>query len=171
MPSYRKVGNRILDKVTNLASDLQFRDTQSGFRAYSKKALNLIHFSNTGFGSDSEILISASQKGLRITEEPVKVIYNTSNETSTKNPISHSADVVGSLVEQIAIAHPLKYLGIPGFILLIVGIVFSVAVITIFNDTRYFSIPTTLVALGTLVIGLMLILMSIVLFAIARGTR
>ena len=34
MPKYRKIGNKIFDKFTNLASDLPFRDTQSGFRAY-----------------------------------------------------------------------------------------------------------------------------------------
>ena len=46
MPLYRKVGNKILDKMTSLASDLPFRDTQSGFRAYSKKAIELITFQN-----------------------------------------------------------------------------------------------------------------------------
>ena len=41
MPSYRKAGNKFLDKITNLASELPFKDTQSGFRAYSKKAIGM----------------------------------------------------------------------------------------------------------------------------------
>ncbi|MGI0010296.1 MAG: glycosyltransferase family 2 protein [Nitrosopumilaceae archaeon] len=171
MPSYRKAGNKILDKFTNLASELPFRDTQSGFRAYSKKAIQLIKFTNDGFGADSEILIDATRKGLKISEVKVTVIYDTGGKTSTKNPILHSAGVMTTLLELIALRHPLTYLGIPGLILIIVGTAFSVYVISSFNETRYFSIPFTLVALGTLVIGAMLLLMSVVLFSIVRASR
>lgn len=171
MPSYRKVGNKFLDKMTNLASELPFRDTQSGFRAYSKKAIDLINFKTDGFGADSEILVEASKKGLKISEEKVTVLYNTGKKTSTKNPVSHTSEVITSLVELIALRHPLLYLGIPGFILVGIGIFFTVSIITIFNTTRYFSIPATLVSLGCLMIGLMLILMSVVLFGVSRAGR
>lgn len=171
MPSYRKFGNKFFDKMTSMASDLQLRDTQSGFRSYSKKAINSINFTTNGFGADSEILIDAAKKGLKISEEKITVLYNTGGKTSTKNPISHSGDVFGSLIEHIALKHPLKFLGIPGIILLIIGTVFSIVVISIFNDIRYFSIPSTLVALGSLLIGLMLLLMSVVLFSIQRAFK
>jgi len=171
MPSYRKFGNKMLDKITNLASELPFRDSQSGFRAYSKKAINSIKFIDDGFGADSEILVDASKKGLKISECKVTVIYDTGEETSTKNPVSHTSDVLGSLIELIALKHPLLTLGLPGFILFIVGIVFSIIVISIFDDIRYFSIPSTLVALGSLVTGLILVLMSVLLFGITRSGR
>jgi len=171
MPSYRKVGNKMLDKITKMAADLPFTDTQSGFRAYSKKAIESISFTIDGFGVDSEILIDASNKGLKITEEKVTVLYNTGEKTSSKDPISHSVGVMASLIELIAINHPLRYLGIPGLILLIIGIVFSVLVISMFNEDRYFSVPSTLVALGSLVIGLILLLMSVVLYSIAKTSR
>ncbi len=171
MPSYRKAGNKILDKFTKLAANLPFEDTQSGFRAYSKNALEKISFSTNGFGVDSEILIDAVNKDLKITEKNVTVIYNTGDKTSTKNPISHSMGVIASIIELIAINHPLKYLGIPGFILLVIGIIYSVVVLTMFNETRYFSIPSTLLALGSLVLGLMLLLMSVVLYSISHQSN
>jgi glycosyltransferase involved in cell wall biosynthesis len=169
MPSYRKVGNKILDKITSLASDLPFRDTQSGFRAYSKKAIDLITFQTNGFGADSEILINISKKGLRISEQKVTVIYNTGRKTSTKNPLSHSGEVITSIIELVAIRHPLKYLGTLGIIFLIIGIIFSVIIISTFNDTRYFSIPFTLLSMGSLLIGLILLLMSVLLFSINKS--
>lgn len=171
MPTYRKAGNKILDKMTSMASQLPFRDTQSGFRAYSKKAIDSIKFMTNGFGADSEILIDASKKGLKISEEKVTVIYDTGGKTSTKNPISHSGDVVATLVELVALRHPLKYLGIPGFILILIGMSYSVYVISLFNETRYFSIPFTLVSLGTLIVGLMLLMMSVILFSIVRTSK
>ena len=171
MPSYRKFGNKFFDRMTKLAADLPFRDTQSGFRAYSKKAVDSISFSTTGFGADSEILINAAKKNLKISEEKITVIYNTGGKTSTKNPISHSGDVFGSLIEHIALRQPLKFLGIPGIVFLIIGIAYSIVVATIFNEIRYFSIPSTLIALGSTLVGLMLLMMSIILFAIQRALK
>lgn len=171
MPTYRQVGNKVLDKITQLASNLPFNDTQSGFRSYSKKAIESINFFTDGFGVDSEIIVDASNKGLKISEEKITVLYNTQGKTSTKDPITHSAGVITSLIELIAINHPLKFLGIPGFILLIIGIIFSIIVLSIFNEDRFFSIPSTLVALGSLVIGIMLLLMSVTLYSIARMSK
>jgi len=166
MPSYRKFGNKVLDKMTNAVTELPFQDTQSGFRSYSKKAIKQISFGADGFASDSEILVSASRKGLKISEEKVKVKYQTGIKTSTKNPVSHSTGVITKLLELIAVKSPLKFLGIPGIILLIIGIFYSGIVISIFNETGYFSVPSSLMVLGSFVVGLVLILTSIILFTI-----
>lgn len=171
IPTYRRAGNKILDKITNLASELPFRDTQSGFRAYSKKAIDIIEFSSDGFTADSEILINASEKKLMILEEKITVLYNTGRKTSTKGAMSHFSELIGGLIRIIAIRHPLRYLGIPGFILLILGISYSGIVISIFNETRYFSIPSTFVALGSLMIGVVLLLMAVVLYSISNLER
>lgn len=171
MPSYRKAGNKMLDKITKLAADLPFSDTQSGFRSYSKKAIQSINFSTNGFGVDSEILINAVDKGLKITETKVTVIYNTGDKTSTKDPVSHSMSVIASLLESIAIHHPLKYLGIPGMILLIIGLVFATYSISNFNDTGNFSLPSILTAMSSLILGLILLMMSVVLYSIATTRK
>lgn len=169
MPSYRKFGNKFLDKITSLATELPFRDTQGGFRAYSRKAIEVIQFSTSGFGVDSEILVNASKKGLKIMEEKVTVIYNTGGKTSTKTPVVHVSEVVKTLLEVIAIHHPLKYLGIPGLILIITGIVIGIYVLITFNETRYFSIPFTLGSISVTLLGLLLLLMSVVLFSISKS--
>jgi len=165
MPSYRKLGNKFLDSMTNLASELPFRDTQSGFRSYSKKAISVINFKTDGFGADSEILIDASTKKLKITEVGVLVRYNTGEKTSTKNPISHTSEVITSLIESIAIRHPLKYLGIPGFLLIVLGTSFGVWSIFIFNEVRSFPISTLVIGVGVTILGVMLLLVSVVLYS------
>lgn len=168
IPSYRKIGNKVLDSMTNLASELPFRDTQSGFRSYSKKAISMINFKTDGFGADSEILIDASRKKLDITEVSVRVRYNTGEKTSTKNPISHTSEVVTSLIESIAIRHPLKYLGVPGLLLIIIGISFGVWSLLIFNEVRSFPVATLVIGVGFTILGTMLLLMSVVLYGISK---
>ena len=171
MPRYRKFGNKVLDKMTSAASELPFKDTQSGFRAYSKKAIDKIKFYSDGYASDSEILVSASEKGLQISEEKINVKYDTGSKTSNSNPVSHSTDVITKLIELIAIKSPLKLLGIPGIALFLFGLFYSGVVISIFNQTGYFSVPSTLVALGSVVSGLLFILTAIILFTINVSRR
>ncbi|QMU53924.1 MAG: glycosyltransferase [Nitrosopumilus sp.] len=168
MPKYRKVGNKILDRLVKITSDLPYHDTQSGFRAYQKQVLESLNFQENGFGADTEILMQITKKNVSVKEEEITVLYNLENSTSTKNPISHFSSLVLMIIEIIAIKHPLRYLGIPGIGLMIIGIIFSVIVISFFNETRQFSIPSTLIALGSFVSGLMLLLMSTVLFSISK---
>jgi len=169
MPSYRKFGNKILDHATNIVTNLPIRDTQSGFRAYSKKAIEQIEFSNDGFTADSEILINAAERGLRISEEKITVIYDTGHKTSTKNPVSHAGGVLGSLIEIILVKHPLKYLGIPGILVVLLGLGFLSNTISIYNETLELPISFALISIAVLTLGILLLLSSGILFAINRS--
>lgn len=61
-------------------------DTQSGFRALSKKAFNLIDFKNDRMEFSSEILIDAKKHKLRVKEVPIAAIYTKySREKGQKN--------------------------------------------------------------------------------------
>ena len=81
IPNYRKVGIKIITKVTNASLKDSLTDSQSGFRAYSKKALEEISLTDEGMGVSTEVLIKASARGLIIAEVPIKIIY--SGDTST----------------------------------------------------------------------------------------
>jgi len=168
MPSYRKIGNRVLDELSKKASNLNLRDTQSGFRAYSKKAIEKINFTHNGFVADSEILIDASTKDLIISEQHVTVLYNTGGRTSTQNPVRHGTGVMISLLEMILMKRPLTYLGIPGMIMSVIGIITSTFTLISFNETGYFSIPITLLSIFLFTIGVMLVLVSGILFSFNR---
>ena len=56
MPNYRKFGNKMLDKMTNIVAELSVRDTQSGFRAYSKNIINLVDFKKKGLQNKLDVL-------------------------------------------------------------------------------------------------------------------
>ena len=48
MPAYRRLGIKVITAASNLSSDLAIQDTQSGFRAFSKKALDRLRFDSEG---------------------------------------------------------------------------------------------------------------------------
>ena len=171
MPNYRRFGNKMLDRMANMVTELSVSDTQSGYRAYSKSVIEKLNFNIKGFGADVEILIDAANKGFRISEQKVTVIYNTGSDTSTKNPISHAGEVVTTILERIAIKSPLKYLGIPGIVTIVLGIYFALDVFITYNNTGYFSLPFTLIGATFLVLGLILFLMATMLFSVSKRSN
>jgi glycosyltransferase involved in cell wall biosynthesis len=166
MPSHRRLGNKVLDGVTNAASGLNVRDTQSGFRAYSRHAIEEIDVTEHGLGADSQILMSASRAAMRIREVPVRTIYGdeTPSSSSTKQGLHVLVTVIRTVVEK----SPLVYLGLPGLILGIGGILSLLNLLQIYNVSHYFSLPVALIALGGIVLGAMLVVSAMILYAIGN---
>ncbi|MCP8310442.1 MAG: glycosyltransferase family 2 protein [Candidatus Methylarchaceae archaeon HK01B] len=98
IPQHKKVGNYLLNLFTNIFTNSRFTDTQSGFRAYGKKALDSIEIKEKDIGVDSQIVIDAVRKKLSIKEIPIEVCYS-GLDTSTYNPISHSMKVITSVLK------------------------------------------------------------------------
>tara|TARA_Y100000741_G_scaffold150878_1_gene113822 strand:+ start:1280 stop:2161 length:882 start_codon:yes stop_codon:yes gene_type:complete len=164
MPNYRKVGIKIITKVTNLSIKEDLTDSQSGFRAYSKKALNEIIPSDEGMGVSTEILIKASNLDLKIAEVPIKVSYE--GETSTKDPISHGTSVILSTIKFTSIHNPLKFYGIPGIIFLGIGLGFISWTIQIYSTHQEIVTNVSLIGIGCIVLGAVLLMTAVILFSI-----
>tara|TARA_B110001454_G_scaffold15210_1_gene13610 strand:+ start:3169 stop:4056 length:888 start_codon:yes stop_codon:yes gene_type:complete len=172
MPNYRKVGIKLITKVTNLSIKEKLTDSQSGFRAYSKKALDEIIPSDEGMGVSTEILIKASNLDLKIAEVPIKVSYG--GETSTKDPISHGSSVIFSTIKFTSIHNPLKFYGIPGIIFLGIGLGFIAWTIQIYSTHQEIITNVSLIGIGCIVLGAVLLMTAVILFSLVtliNGTK
>lgn len=169
VPSYRKAGIKIITKLTNVSLKEKISDSQSGFRSYSKDVLSKIVPSDYGMGVSSEILIKASNNDFRIAEVPIKISYD--GDTSTHHPISHGASVTLSTLKFISIEHPLKFYGIPGISFLIIGLFFTVWTLQLFSETREIITNISLLAIGTIIFGTMLMMTSIILYSVVNLIR
>lgn len=76
MPWYKKIGNKGLNLITFALSGKWTTDSQSGFKAFSKKALHALRFDAMGYEFCSQIIIEVSRNRLKMKEIPIKVIYN-----------------------------------------------------------------------------------------------
>ena len=164
MPNYRKVGIKLITKVTNLSIKEKLTDSQSGFRAYSKKALDEIIPSDEGMGVSTEILIKASNLDLKMAEVPIKVSYE--GETSTKDPISHGSSVIFSTIKFTSIHNPLKFYGIPGLIFLGIGLGFIAWTIQIYSTHQEIITNVSLIGIGCIVLGAVLLMTAVILFSL-----
>jgi GTP:adenosylcobinamide-phosphate guanylyltransferase len=154
LPKYRSLGIKVITELTKRVSYKDITDAQSGFRAYSGKAIYSITPSEQGMGISTEILLKAKEQGLRIKEIPIEIKYNV-ERPSTQNPILHGLDVIFTTLKQLSIRHPLLFYGIPGLILLLISLISALMMIHLFNTTRYFSLPLALVTTGFGIAGIL----------------
>lgn len=169
IPEYRKFGIRIITKVTNTSLNEKLTDSQSGFRAYSKKALSELFPSDYGMGVSTEILIKANNKGLKIAEVPIEILYE--GETSTHNPLSHGVSVVLSTMKFISIEHPLKFYGVPGVILAGIGLFFVVWTLQYFAEFDMFPPVLALISIGTTLLGAVFLVTGTILYSLVNVVR
>ncbi len=166
IPSYRRVGQKMLDVVTNAATRQKVTDSQSGFRALSKQAMNSLDFYSKGFNVESDMIYQFSQKGLKVKEVPIGVNYDVPRK-HTKNPLSHGIRVMGRIVRLVSQSRPLLMLGVPGFALFTMGLLLGLSSflsLVFFEWTWLFQ---TLLAVFMLVVGLVLCITALVLNSIA----
>jgi glycosyltransferase involved in cell wall biosynthesis len=91
VPKYRKFGIDVITWLYNFGSKVKVSDSQSCFRAHSRKLLEAINITENGFGFSIQVLIQARRKNFVITEVPISCIYH--SEGSSLNPIIHGLGV------------------------------------------------------------------------------
>ena len=164
IPNYRKFGIKMITKVTNMSIKEKLTDSQSGFRAYSKRVLKEITPSDRGMGVSTEILIKANNLGLKIAEVPIKVRYD--GDTSTHNPVSHGTSVILSTIKFTSIHNPLKFYGTPGIIFLIIGLSFIAWTLQIYAVSGQIVTNVSLIGIGCVVLGAIFLMTAVILFSL-----
>ena len=168
-PKYRKLGINIITKVTNSSLSEKITDAQSGFRAYNNKVLQSLTPSDSGMGISTEILIKSSNLGFKIAEVPTEIQYE--GDTSTQNPVSHGTEVLMSTLKYISIERPLRFYGVPSFIFFAIGLTFTFFAAQYYAEIGRLNTNLTLIAGGTLLIGVILIVTAILLYSLVSVVR
>lgn len=131
IPKVKLLGNKIFTKLISGVLKQKFTDTQSGFRAYSKEAIQNISIIND-FTYTQEVLIDLKFKGLRVSEIPVAVVYDEKRRSRVvKNVFDYSFHVLSIIIRTLIYYRPIFVFGLCGIILLAGGILAKI--LTILN--------------------------------------
>ena len=169
IPTYRKVGIKVITELTNITGGTKITDSQSGFRSYSKKILENINPIESGMGISTEILIKTQKAGYKIIEVPITILYE--GNTSTHNPISHGSSVIFSTLKYVAIERPLTFYGIPGIIFLSIGLFFGLWAMQIFANEGKIITNIAMIGIGGVILGTILIIAATILHSIVSIIR
>jgi glycosyltransferase involved in cell wall biosynthesis len=158
IPRYRILGIQAITQVFNLGANIALTDSQSGFRAYSKKALESIKVTSDRMDASMEILFDAKDHKFKILEVPIIVKYE-GVEGSSEAPVSHGVKVLMQTVKFMRERYPLRFFGGLGSLILI-----SIPLISMISYT-YYPPETGILVPGTMyVITFLAILGTFLLF-------
>ena len=171
VPNYRMLGIQTITQVFNLGTNMALSDSQSGFRAYGKNALNHIKVTSDRMDASMEILFDAKDHKFRIKEVPIIVKYK-GVEGSSEDPVGHGMRVLGNTIKLIRERYPVRFFGGAGILTLLM-------IIPVFIIGRtFFKPPTGILPLGAMflatflgIMGSFLLFVGVMLHGVNRITK
>ena len=173
IPAYRRVGQTVLNGFTNLSVDggsFATTDSQSGFRALSRRALENLNFSSEGYNIESDMIAHFAPLGLKMTEVPISVTYDVPHKHK-KNPVSHGFGVLARIVGLIGYKRPLLSFGIPGLIITLFGIGAEIYTFSEYYRVGQFHYIVFTGGFAALILGLLLVTSGLILNSLVMITK
>jgi dolichol-phosphate mannosyltransferase len=145
-------GNHMLNLLFKIAHSRDLHDILSGYRAFSKLAIQQMHLKETGFEIETEISVEAVRNGQRIMVVPIK--YSRRPGTSTKlSPFHDGVKIVTTIYRLARVNNPLFYFGIMGLFTTLLGLLTGVYVLLEwFRHIEH--IPLTILTVLLIVVGI-----------------
>ncbi|HIH45009.1 MAG TPA: glycosyltransferase family 2 protein [Candidatus Methanoperedenaceae archaeon] len=165
-PAYRRLGQAILDKATNLNAGLHITDTQSGFRAFAADSAHVFRFRANGLAIESEMLSDAAAAGLRVKEVEIGVRYDV--EGSTEHPLRHGLKVLVNVLHDMELRRPLYYFTVPGILMAGVGVFMGLDFLRDFYLGKGLMFGPTLLMILLTLVGTFMAFTGLILHTMAK---
>ena len=162
-PWSRRIGHKFINLATSLSSGIYVTDSQSGFRAFSPKAYDLIQFKSEGFSVESEMQFLAAEHNLRLVEVPITIRYS---DKAKRPAVQQGMSVLNGILRLAGQYRPLLFFGIPGLLLLLTGIVWGLVVIQRYIATQKLATGYAMITVMLSVIGSMMMSTGFTLYSI-----
>ena len=166
IPSYRRVGQKVLLYLTRFLTRNKITDSESGFRAFSRRAIAELELTQKGFAVESEMIAVAEEKNLKITEVPISVKYT--KDSSTLNPVRHGLGVFTQIMAMVSERKPLFFFGIVGGLLTLGGLIAGIRVLNVVSASGVVPMGTVMLSVLLLVIGILSIFTGIILNILSK---
>jgi glycosyltransferase involved in cell wall biosynthesis len=165
IPRWRVAGQHALTLATNLGSGLHLSDSESGYRAFSRRALDEMRFTASGFALEPATQFQAKEYGWRVVEVPIHVHYQ---DPMKRNPVRHGLGQVDAILRLVAEHRPLLFFGVPGLIVLLAGLGLGFQVVRIYDTYQQLAVGYALITVLLVIVGVLAVFVGIMLHAI-RG--
>jgi glycosyltransferase involved in cell wall biosynthesis len=170
MTRIRWIGVQALNRVTHVKVNGRVVDAQSGFRAYSRRAIETLAPGEIGMAADSEILMRADRMGMCIVEIPISIKY-AGLDTSTHHPVTQAVDVLFSVLKFISIRHPLSFYGGFGLCALAVSIWFGLMTLNFYQRWGIIITNLALITVATGIVAFLSLFTGLILFTLITVGR
>jgi len=83
MPFILKVGNNSINLITKLLYGVKLKDTQNGYRAFTRNAYKKIRWKSSDYSMESEMIANAGKAKIKYSEIPIETIYHDNYKGTT----------------------------------------------------------------------------------------
>ena len=166
VPGFRRVGQRVLSRLSRRLSGKKIADSESGFRALSTRAISRLNLEQSGFAIETEMISASADANLKIIEVPISAIY--SGDSSTLNPVAHGLGNFTWILVLISERRPLVFFGIAGIISLIIGVLLGWSVVSKVAESGVVPVGTTFMSVLFIIISIFAFFTGIILNTIIR---
>ncbi|HIQ39336.1 MAG TPA: glycosyltransferase family 2 protein [Methanothermococcus okinawensis] len=103
MPVVKRIGNILLNFITYLLGGYLVTDSQSGLRAFSKRAAEVIlsNLKSNRYEVSSEFIIIARRENLKFKEVPIKTIYTEYSMSRGTNVITGLKILIKLIIQRL----------------------------------------------------------------------
>jgi glycosyltransferase involved in cell wall biosynthesis len=165
VPGVRRVGMRALTIGSSVVSGHAMTDSLSGFRAFSRPAIETLRFKSHGFSVEFEMQFMARTHGLRHVEVPITARYD---DAPKRNVIWYGVHAVDGLIRLAARFRPLLFFGLPSAVALLLGLLLGVVVINTYQRASEFAAGYALLTVLLIILG-SIGLFAAILLHVLRG--
>jgi glycosyltransferase involved in cell wall biosynthesis len=163
VPRHRVWGHRAFNLLTRWSTGVPVSDSQSGFRAFSSRAIEAISFSSNGFSVESEMQFLAREHGLRLAEVPITADYQ---ERPKRSVLQHGLLVLNGVLRLVGQYRPLLFFGVPGLVVLLAGLAWGIRVVDIFRHSQTLAVGYALISVVLAILGSLSLFTGIILHSV-----
>lgn len=164
IPRLRSLGQRAITGITNVGSGVAVTDSQSGYRAFSRRAIEVLVFKQQGFTVESEMQFLAKEHGLRVAEQPITAIYHP--EQPKRNVFQQGTWVLNGVLRLVGQHRPLLFFGLPGMTFFLTGLALGIHVVDLYRESRTLAVGYAILTVLLGVIGMLSLFTAVLLHSI-----
>ena len=161
MAAWKRIGNRIATRTVRFLSGIPITDGQTGFRAFSRDAaLRLNVMSNYTY--TQETIIQAAMKGMKIVEIPCTFRRREGHSKLISSVSNYAKRSTTILFRTYRDYKPLKFFGIIGAIIFVLGVIFGgyIFIRWLFTGLVTPHVPLAILSAILLIVGFQVILFA-----------
>ncbi len=170
--AFHGFGNNLVRRLIKIIYGFEFSDVMTGYRSFNNVFAATMPVLSPGFEIETELSIHAVDKGWRIAEVPIDYRDRPEGSESKLSTFSDGMKVLKTIMSLFKDYKPMALFGWVALICVVIGLIFGIPVIAEFAQTGLVPrMPTALLAVAFVFIGLLALVCGIILDTVVKGTR
>jgi glycosyltransferase involved in cell wall biosynthesis len=166
------LGNKLLSGLVSSIFGAYSRDMLSGYKALSRRFVKSFPTTSIGFEIETELLIHALDLDVPMSEIDTDYGERPPGSVSKLSTIKDGLRILGLIVHLVRDLLPLQFFSLIGALMILASLVAGTPVIVEFSQTGLVPrLPTAVLAVGLMIIGIVSIFAGLILDSVAKGRR